>query len=1001
MNGQPIFSLDKHNTLIDILLEKISYQPNKIIYTFLSDGETEDSSLTYGELDRRARAIAVLLKKNLHRPGERVLLLYPPGLEYVSAFWGCLYAGMVAVPCYPPRLNRPDPRLQAIAQDAQARVALTTPQISASIEQRLANTPELASIRWLTTQDLDITQAEQWQSPQSTGDTLAFLQYTSGSTAQPKGVMVSHGNLINNLKKLDHLMGINHQTQGVVWLPPYHDMGLIGGLLEMFYYDIPTALMPPTAFLQKPARWLQAISRYRGTVSGGPNFAYEFCAQKITDEQKKGLDLSSWEVAYCGAEPIRKETLERFAKTFEPYGFRREALYAGYGLAEATLIVTGSAQRRWPIIRSFSGDELTRNRAVLASPEEPNPRELVSSGSPAPGDVLLIVDPQTFQPCPDNQVGELWLAGPSIARGYWNRLDETAQTFDAHLAGSGEGPFMRTGDLGFIYDGDVYITGRVKDLIIIRGRNHYPQDIELTVENSHPAIVPNSGAAFSMDAEGEERLVIVQEVDRHAKAEEFPNIIAAIRQAVVEQHELQTYAVVLIRMGCIPKTSSGKIQRRACKAQYLDNSLTILASSALETETLSKQPESQPEIIGERLAALSNPSARQTFLVTYLQELAARVLRIPAAQIDPHQPLNTFGIDSMMAVELAYIIEKDLQISLPMEDFLQGINVSEMTARILEMNPQEQNRITPATEYLPEYPLSHGQRALWFIHQMAPDSAAYNVFGAARIHQQLDVPALQQAFQALIARHPALRTTFYLQGDEPAQRVAPQLTFAIETKTITRWNDSQLDDFLLKETRHPFDLERGPLMRVSLLSRSDDEHILLLVVHHIIVDFWSLAIFVDELGRLYAATAARTLLELTPLPLQYSDYVRWQTEMLAGADGAHLLAYWQQKLSGDLPTLDLPTDCPRSATQTYHGGSQSLKVSADLSRKIKDLSQQHGATLYMTLLAAFQVLLHRYTGQEDILVGSPTAGRSHAELAGLMGYFVNPVVLRADISKNP
>jgi amino acid adenylation domain-containing protein len=1001
MDKQPVFPLREYKTLIDILQERIDRQPDQVLYNFLSDGETESGSLTYGELDQQARAIAVLLQKNISQPGERVLLLYPPGLEYISAFWGCLYAGMVAVPSYPPRLNRPDPRLQTIAQDARARVALTTPPILSSIEQRLANTPDLASIRWLTTQDLDVTQAEQWQAPQSTSDSLAFLQYTSGSTAQPKGVMVSHGNLVHNLEKIHQFFGMNPQSRGVIWLPPYHDMGLIGGLLESLYAGITTVIMPPTAFLQKPARWLQALSRYRGTVSGGPNFAYEFCSQKMTEEQKAGLDLSTWQVAFTGAEPIQKATLERFAKTFEPYGFRREAFYACYGLAEATLIATGGAQSTWPTIRTFAGDELTRNIAVPAGPEEPNPRELVSSGASAPDQKLLIVDPQTFQPCPDTQVGEIWMAGPSIARGYWNRPDDTAQIFDAHLKDGGEGPFMRTGDLGFIHAGEVFIAGRAKDLIIIRGRNHYPQDIELTVEGSHPAVGPSSGAAFSVEIQGEEKLVIVQEVDRHAKAEEYPGIIAAIRQAVVEEHELQAYAVVLIRVGSIPRTSSFKIQRRACRAQYLDGSLTILADSTLETETIPDQPESQPDLIRDALADANDPADRRTLLTAYLQEQAARILHVPAAQIDPQQPLNTFGLDSMMAVELKYAIETALQVSLPMEDFLQGISIGELVTRILEMKPGGQTAITPAAEIPSDAPLSHGQRALWFLHQLAPDSAAYHISNAARIRTRLDVPALKRAFQDLSERHPALRTIFPTRGEEPVQRVLDRMEIPVETRDVSAWNRAQIDEFLAHHTQHPFDLEHGPLLRVVLLSLAVDKYILLVVAHHIIADFWSLAILADELGQRYTAESGGAAFIPAPLALRYSDYVRWQSGVLAGAEGARSLAYWQKKLKGELPVLDLPTDHPRPPAQTYRGGSQSLRIDSELSRKIKDFNQQRGTTLYMTLLAAFQVLLYRYTGQTDILVGSPTAGRGRAEFSQLVGYFVNPITLRADLSNNP
>ncbi len=993
--------------LIDVLRERALLQPDQIAFTFLSDGEVEDGHLTYQELDQKARATAALLQQHLGQPGERVLLLYPPGLEYISAFFGCLYAGMIPVPSYPPRLNRPDLRLQTIARDAQARVALTTLQILSNMEQRLANTPDLAAIQWLTTQDLDIERSEQWKAPQATSDTLAFLQYTSGSTAQPKGVMVSHGNLVHNLKQIHQFFGMNPQSRGVIWLPPYHDMGLIGGVLETLYAGISTVIMPPTAFLQKPVRWLQAISHYRATISGAPNFAYDFCVEKITEEQKQRLDLSSWDLAFCGAEPIHRETLERFVKTFEPYGLKREALYACYGLAEATLIATGGIKGKWPTIRTFAGDELTQNQAVLANPGDKNPRELLSCGMCSPDQKLLIVDPQSLQACAENQVGEIWLAGPSIAQGYWNRAEETAHTFQAYPADRKEGPFMRTGDLGFLHEGEVYIAGRAKDLIIIRGRNHYPQDIELTVESSHASLPSSSGAAFSVELEGEERLVIVQEVDRHAKAEDAPAIIAAVRQAVAEQHELQAYAVVLIRVGSIPRTSSFKIQRSACRDQFLDGSLAIIGRDTLEIEAApAKAQQSETSLIGKALSAINDPAARQTLLRVYLQEQAARIMRVPAAQIDPQQPLNSFGLDSMMAVELKYAIETELHISLPIENLLQGASLDELVTQIADNTPQALAPILQAGPALaPETPqdspLSHGQRALWFLHQLSPDSAAYHIACPVRIRATLDVRALEHAFGVLVGRHPALRTVFPAQNEEPLQHILDGLEIPLQAREIPGWSDTQVNDFLSQEMQRPFDLEHGPLLRITLLSRSAQDHVLLLVVHHIIADFWSLAVFADELGRIYAAESAGAPLTLEPLPVQYSDYARWQAGLLSGAEAARLLGYWQGKLAGELPALDLPTDRPRPPVQSYHGGSQSLRLDDGLARGLKQLSQRQGATLYMTLLAAFQVFLHRYTGQADILVGSPTAGRSRAEFSGLIGYFVNPVVLRGDLSENP
>jgi len=357
--------------------------------------------------------------------------------------------------------------------------------------------------------------------------------------------------------------------------------------------------MAPTAFFQRPIRWLQAISRYRGTTSGGPNFAYDLCIRKITPEQRASLDLSSWDVAFNGAEPVRAETLERFARLFAPCGFRREAFYPCYGLAEATLFATGGLKKAPPVLYTVQRAELERHRVVPASPGEAGAQTLVSNGRPWPGHRVVIVDPESRERCAEGQVGEIWLAGPSIAQGYWQRPAETAATFGGYLATSGEGPFLCTGDLGFVQGGELYVTGRQKDLIIIKGINRYPQEIEQTVERSHGGLRPNAGAAFAVDVGNEERLVVVQEWEGHQRPDEgvVQAVAGAIREAVFAEHEIQVYAVVLIKQGSIPKTSSGKIQRQACRQAYLEGTLDIMGSDTLKLITDDSRPQR-----GERMA---------------------------------------------------------------------------------------------------------------------------------------------------------------------------------------------------------------------------------------------------------------------------------------------------------------------------------------------------------------------------------------------------------------
>ncbi|MUG96207.1 amino acid adenylation domain-containing protein [Scytonema sp. UIC 10036] len=985
-------------TLVSLLQYRAQHQPNKLAFTFLRDGETESASLTYQELDRQARAIATYLQ-SIGATGGNALLLYPPGLEFVAAFFGCLYAGVVAVPAYPPRANQSLFRLQAIVADARAVIALTTTTVLSNIEQKSTEFPALKTLRWIATNNLEANLEQEWQEPVLTKDTLAFLQYTSGSTGIPKGVILSHGHLLHNSAIIQKCFEHTPNSQGVIWLPPYHDMGLIGGVLQPLYTGFPVTLMSPVDFLQRPLRWLQAISQYKATTSGGPNFAYDLCVRKITLQERETLDLSSWSVAFNGAEPIHHETLERFAQTFAQCGFRQEAFYPCYGLAEATLLVSGGKKADPPTVKTFQSSSLEQNQVVETSEENEGIRRLIGCGQNLLNQKIVVVDPKTLTPCLSNQIGEIWVNSPSVAGGYWNRPEETKHTFGAYLNDTKEGPFLRTGDLGFLHSGELYITGRLKDLIVIRGRNHYPQDIELTVEQSHVALQPGCSAASSINMAGEEKLVVVVEVKRsYLRSLDVPQVIAAIRQAVAENHELQVYGVLLLKPGSIPKTSSGKIQRHACRAGFFNESLHIVGSSVLE-ETYAI--ESKENLTREALLAIE-PKDRKPLLESYIRDCVARVLKIAPSQLDLQQPLSFLGLDSLMAIELQHSIETDLSVVLPMTSFLQGDSIAQLASTILTQltafSFTEATTLTSAKNIDTQHPLSYGQRALWFLHQLAPESVAYNIVSAVRLHGELDIAALQRAFGKLVERHPALRTTFCALNGEPIQQVHQHSSFHFQTQDVSSWSEEFLNERLLEEAHRPFNLERGPLMRVNLFARSSQEHILLLAIHHIISDIWSLAVFVEELGILYQAEKNGILVSLPMLMPQYGDRARWQADMLASPQGDRHWAYWQQQLARELPILNLQTDRPRPPVQTYRGATVPFKLNAELTQRLKALSRVQGATLYMTLLAAYQMLLSRYTGQKDILVGSPTTGRSRADLAGLVGYFVNPVVLRAHLS---
>ncbi len=661
----------KFATLVDLLRYRALDQPDKKTYTFLQDGETEAGSLTYQELDLQARAIAAYLQ-SINATGERVLLLYPPGLEFIAGLFGCLYAGAIAIPAQPPRPNQSLSRLEAIATHADVKVAFTTSSLSAYLENRFAESPELAKMHLLATNNIANDVAADWQKPTLSSDILAFLQYTSGSTGTPKGVATAHSNLMHNLALCHTAREFTSNSRTVSWLPFGHTSGLIVGAIQPLYSDFPVTLMSPLDFLQKPLRWLMAISRYKGTQSLAPNFAYDMACFQTTAEQREILDLSSWEWAACGAEPVRAETIERFVATFEPYGFRREAFTPGYGMAESVLVISLGLKKQPPVIQNIEKAAFEQNRVVVAVAESESTKKIVSCGRTWLDQKILIVNPESLMPCPVEEVGEIWVSSPSVARGYWNRPDATKVTFHSYLAdtnvtvseagrdgaqaGRSPGPFLRTGDLGFLLDGELFVTGRLKDLIIIRGRNHYPQDIEFTVEKSHPALQPSCSAAFSVEVESEERLVIACEVkETYLENLNVDEVVTAIRQAVSQQHDLQIYAVLLLKTASIPKTSSNKIQRHACRVGFLDGSLDVVGEWKSKTDSkLDPFPDLQPS---DKQEPFQQQSQTVETIQAWLIDKISQQLKIAPQDIEVRESLTRYALDSVQAVNISGELE--------------------------------------------------------------------------------------------------------------------------------------------------------------------------------------------------------------------------------------------------------------------------------------------------------------------------------------------------------
>ena len=970
-----------------LLRERAAAEPSRPLYTFLRDGEEEAGVLTVGELDRRARGIAAALGTT-SAPGDRALLLFPAGLDFIAAFFGCLYAGVIAVPAYPPHPRRDNPRLASIARSARPRAVLTTGDLLASTAALGARMPELAAARWLAADELPGIDPGPDAPELALGpETPAFLQYTSGSTAAPKGVIVTHGNLLANEEMIREAFGQDRASVVVGWLPLYHDMGLIGNVLQPLCSGGSCVLMAPVAFLQRPRRWLEAIGRYRATTSGGPNFAYELSVQKIGPEDREGLDLSTWRLAYNGAEPVRAETLDRFAEAFAPCGFARRAFYPCYGLAEATLFVAGPRR----------GKEARTRPAVDGGP---GARPLVGCGAAWGGQRIAVVDPETSRELPPGRVGEIWVAGPSVAAGYWELPEESAATFGAALAGDPERCYLRTGDLGFAADGELYVTGRLKDLIILRGRNHYPQDLELTAERSHPALRPGCGAAFSVDVDGEERLVVVHEVDRRAADPEA--IVEAVRRAVAGEHEVSIHEVVLLRPGGVPKTSSGKIQRRACRAALAAGELPVVFRSALSGSAAAGGAEA-PALNREELSALA-PELRARALLESLRAEVARLLSVPAARVDPRQPLTALALDSLSAAELHRAVESRTGVPVSLADLLQGVSLEALCAGLLAGwdGPGAGDGVLPGTASAAgELPLSYGQRSLWFLWRWAPESAAYNLAAAFETASAVDPEAMRRALAALVARHEVLGAVFGEREGGPCLRPGAGEGVDFSTARVPGAAEEEVRALLAAEAFRPFDLERGPLVRARLWEVSPDRRVLLFAVHHIAADFTSAAVLLRDLGRLYGQETGGEPAGLPPVPAGWADYARWQERRLSGAAGERSWAYWRERLASPLPVLALPADRPRPPVLSDRGGAVALRLGQEAAGRLREVGRGSGATLFSVLLAAYQTLLGRYTGQEDLLVGAPAAGRTRREWAELVGYLVQPVALRADLSGDP
>ncbi len=650
------------SNLVSVLQQNAKKYPEKIVYIFLEDGENEKEKISCSEIVERSKSIAAYLQKSGEK-GDRVLLLFPTGIEFILSLYGCFFAGMIGVPAYPPKRNKPNERFSAILQNADPSIILCTYKIKDELEANYTQINLLEKKTILAFEDVLPEMAEDWVDPEINGENIALIQYTSGSTGNPNGVMVSHANIIHNSECIRLSFGFDASLVGVNWLPNFHDMGLIGCLIQPAYLGATNVIIPPLRFLQAPLNWFKIMTKYRATNAGGPNFAYEYCISKIDNSEIKNIDLSSVSTMFCGSEPIRKKTLENFAEKFSSSGFNECQFYPCYGLAESVLIVTGGDYKKAPAYLSVDVKALQKNKLILSTKKEES-SIITACGYPWLGMTVVIVNPESAEPCGYGNIGEIWVKGTSVAKGYWNDPEGTERTFRAFIHNTEDGPYLRTGDLGFIHEGQLYISGRLKDLIIIRGSNYYPNDIEHCVEQCHPALRIDACAAFSADINGEEKLIIIQEVQRTFMRDlnEY-EVFESIRNAVFSDYNLQPYAIILMKTGSISKTTSGKTQRYTMKKAWLRHELSELASWQMKPDKEKADP-----LIGYR------PEFLREWMINWM----AHKLEIDPGSIDPGKSVSSYGLDSVTAVSLERDINAQFGVDWPIESFLKENSINQL-----------------------------------------------------------------------------------------------------------------------------------------------------------------------------------------------------------------------------------------------------------------------------------------------------------------------------------
>ena len=989
-----------YNTIIERLKVLAKERPDDIVYRYIEDEKTEPISLTFSEVDQEARKIASSLLETCSA-GDRALMLYPAGLEFVTAFYGCLYAGLVAVPAYPPRKNQKLTRLKSIIADADAAVVMTSVK-AAQVSKPLFDADEtLNRLHWLESDSIDLPQTDNEKVERAMSavkpEGIAFLQYTSGSTGNPKGVMVSHANLMSNMEVIYTSCGYTADTIGVSWLPHFHDMGLMAGVVQPIYSGTEVTFMAPAYFLQKPIRWIEMIDKYKATAIAGPNFAYELCVEKIADDDIQNLDMSSLIMALNGAEPVHAETMRKFSEKFAVSGFDPKAHFPSYGMAETTLLLTSGEVDEEAKVLTIDSYDIQEGVITVKEETDTSTQEMVSSGHTWTDHEVIIVGQEDLATLSDDKVGEVWARGSSITQGYWKNPEKTEEDFNAFTSDTKKGPYLRTGDLGFLHEGELYICGRAKDLLIIRGRNYYPQDIELTVGNAHEAINLGNAAAFSLDIDDREQLVIVQEVERtHMRKFDEEAVFDAMIMSIASECELQAYDILLVRPGQVLKTSSGKIQRQANKQAYLDDAFKVLGRLRKEAkDTEADTAVVEVEVVGDEISV-------------WLKNEISEITQTSKERITESKNFMAFGLDSLASVELQERISEKFLIDISLVAFYDYPSIQELVPHIrtLVANSDGTHRtkmelppLLPAMENKYEkFALNNIQQA--YLLGRSPDMTLGNTpcFAYAEIAaDHLDLNRLEKAWNKLIERHEMLRCVMHeditqqIIEDLPYQKLVPTDVSQMDSKEVETYLKVERER---KLTTVP-DPTALPLVSLDAYLLPNKKKKIHIYVDMLVCDASSMFIILEDLHHYYNFPDET----LAPLEVTFKDYLRYAEEHKEGEHFDESLKYWRARLetlpSG--PTLALKKQPVEIKKPKFSRRSFSLNQGEW--KRFQEISAEMNVTPTAVLLALYGKVLATWSNDPHFCINLTHFHRlqAHKNVNKVIGDFTSLIPLEVDI----